>query len=50
MSEKKEPRKLTGATPKAQYVKPAVVATHSNQQLKEQFALVYGQTHVDLFG
>ena len=32
------------------YVKPAVVATYSEQELEKEFAHVYGHTFVDLFG
>ncbi len=34
---------------KPEYVKPTVVATYTDEQLKEEFSTAYGQTHVDLF-
>ena len=35
---------------KPEYFKPAVLATYSEQELSKEFANVYGQTFVDLFG
>ncbi len=37
------------STEKPRYVKPAVIATYTDEQLKEEFSTAYGQTHVDLF-
>ncbi len=34
---------------KPEYVKPAVLATYTDEELKEEFSTAYGQTHVDLF-
>ncbi len=34
---------------KPEYIKPAVVATYTEEQLREEFSTAYGQTHVDLF-
>lgn len=35
---------------KPKYVKPAVLASYSEQELRDEFSHAYGQTHVDLFG
>ncbi len=35
---------------KPRYVKPAVLASYAERDLKEEFSEAYGQTHVDLFG
>ncbi|MEN8216254.1 MAG: hypothetical protein ABFS56_07725 [Pseudomonadota bacterium] len=35
---------------KPQYVKPEVIASYSEQALEKEFANVYGDSFVDLFG
>jgi len=35
---------------KPQYVKPEVIASYSEQTLEKEFANVYGDSFVDLFG
>ncbi len=40
----------TVATEKPLYVKPEVVATYNEPDLEKEFAHVYGESFVDLFG